>query len=167
MNKATIIRFDYGPRCTRGYLYCGDLRLVTLEEPWTPDPDGPGGQRKEPGHYESCIPDGIYHLLPHNTEKYPNVWRLSNPLLGVYGEPKPAGQKWGREAILIHSGNVLDHTLGCILVGLDFDGPERIKGGTSRIALEKLRGVLGSGPDQLEIRPTMGTSETLPNLTAT
>lgn len=51
----------------------------------------------------SCIPEGTYKVVPHNGTRYKNVWRL---------EDVP-----GRSAILIHQGNTLNDTRGCILVG--------------------------------------------------
>jgi hypothetical protein len=51
----------------------------------------------------SCIPEGTYICVPHNGTRYKNVWRL---------ESVP-----GRTAILIHQGNTLNDTRGCILVG--------------------------------------------------
>ena len=157
-----LVRFAYTPRVTLGSLYLDGMKLVTLEEPWAPDPDGPGGQRREPGHYESCVPDGVYDLLPHDGTKYQNVHCLVNHALGVYeAGAKPAAQGWGREAILIHSGNTTEDIEGCILVGLAHDGLERIKGGTSRVALDQLRRALGRDRHRLEIRPTRGTQEVL------
>jgi hypothetical protein len=50
----------------------------------------------------SCIPEGEYLCVPHNG-RFKNVWRLE-------GVPN-------RDAILIHAGNTIDDTHGCILVG--------------------------------------------------
>jgi hypothetical protein len=155
-----LVRFAYTPTATLGRLHAGHVRLVTLEEPWRSDPEGPGGQKREPGHYESCIPDGDYDLVPHSGQRFQNVYAIVNPALGVYRWPTeiPVGQKWGRSAILIHNGNALQNTIGCILVGTEHDG-ERIRDGTSRIALDALREVLGSERHKLRIRPTAGTEE--------
>lgn len=156
----TLIRFAYTSRVTLGVLRVAGHQFATLEEPWIPDPDGPGGQRREPGHYESCVPDGTYTLLPHDGAKYQNVHCLVNPALGVYqAGHRPAGQRWGREAVLIHSGNTTEDIEGCILIGLAHDGLERIKAGTSRIALDRLRAALGREQHQLVIRPINGTTE--------
>lgn len=74
----------------------------------------------------SCIPAGIYYCVPHTGPKFSNVWRLE--------------RVEGREAILIHAGNTLYDTSGCILVGLSFG---EIKGKLavlhSQDALEMLR----------------------------
>lgn len=71
----------------------GKTICYTLEEPWR------GNARKV-----SCIPAGIYFCVPHNGAKWQNVWEVT-------GVP-------GREAILIHAGNTLADTEGCILVGM-------------------------------------------------
>lgn len=159
----TLVRHAYLGACTLGQLYADTLVLATLEEPWIPDPDGPGGQRRAPGKPESCVPDGAYVLRPHVSPKYSSgVWALVNPELGVYYQPGeiPAGQRWGRAAILIHSGNTVDDILGCVLVGTRhgrLDGRDAVL--DSRTALERLRGVLGRDTHNLTIRPIAGTQE--------
>ncbi|HVJ23312.1 MAG TPA: DUF5675 family protein [Burkholderiales bacterium] len=163
MINGNLVRFAYLPDVTLGWLTIGPLRLATLEEGWRADPDGPGGQRRELGLTESCVPDGSYLLRPHFTEKYPaGVWHLVNGELGVYAPGrKPAGAAFGRDAILIHSGNHTDHIEGCILVGrrhVILEGRHQVL--ESRNALADLRGLLG-GTDThtLTIRPTTGTRE--------
>jgi hypothetical protein len=159
----TLVRIAFLPEVTLGWLTFDDVRLATLEEGWRSDPDGPGGQRREGSLVESCIPDGSYQVRPHFSAKYPQgVWSLSNETLGVYSPgTRPHGQKWGRDAILIHSGNNVDHIEGCILVGRRhaiMDGRYQVL--ESRQALEKLRGLLGDRvTHNLYIRPTMGTAE--------
>jgi hypothetical protein len=158
-----LVRFAYDIDCTRGYLTVGDLRLATIEEPWRPDPDGPGGQKLEADRAASCVPDGIYRVEPHDGAAFQDVWALVNPRLGVYRWPGdiPKGQPWGRSAILIHSGNSVDDIVGCIAVGL---AHERIGGkawvSNSKRALSQLRGVLGtSAIHQITIRPIAGSAE--------
>lgn len=65
---------------------------VTCEDPWEDNDTG-----------VSCIPEGTYKCVPHSGEKYKNVWRLENVP--------------NRSAILIHQGNTIRDTQGCILVG--------------------------------------------------
>lgn len=83
---------------TRGGLYLdGKFLCFTLEEPWRDNQKG-----------VSCIPAGTYQVIRHGWEDdakthFKKVWRL----LGVPG----------RDAILIHAGNTLVDTEGCILVG--------------------------------------------------
>lgn len=164
MNKPFIIRFGYLESCTLGWLYAGDLRLSTIEDAWRPDPDGPGGQRRDGSLLESCIPDGLYTLEPHNTEKHPNVWCMVNKALGIYHWPAdiPAGQKYGRFACLIHAGNTDDSVEGCIAVGMSHsivNGRHFVN--DSQIALSKLRDVIGTGKNEMQIRPVAGTAEKL------
>lgn len=160
--NATLVRWHYGADATLGNLHVGNLRLATLEEPWRPDPDGPGGQRREPGKRESCVPDGQYVLRPHSSVRFPNVWALVNPGLGVWYQPEeiPTDQSWGRSAILIHVGNTTEDILGCLLVGMRhgrLDGMPAVL--ESRRAVDHLRAALGPGQNSLTIRPTAGTSE--------
>ena len=160
MNTYELIRFCYAPDFTFGYLALPDLRVATLEESWSPDPDGPGGQRQEPGLHESCVPDGTYDMAPHNGTKYQNVWYLSNPALGVYAPgQKPWQQLWGREAILLHNGNTLTHTVGCIIVGARHVYPGQVQ--ESRVTLDRMRAIIPSGLHRLVIRPRNGTGEVL------
>lgn len=162
--KLTLWRHAYLDACTLGWLQVNTsaLTLATLSEPWIPDPfDGKGGQRRGAGIPESCVPDGAYNLVPHDTEKHPNVWALVNPTLDVFHLPGdiPAGRS-ARSAILIHQGNTVTDTEGCILVGMRFG----MMGGShavleSRKALDMLRAALGASVHQLDIRPTLGTKQ--------
>lgn len=158
--NVTIVRHAYLPDVTLGTLYCGSLKLATLEEPWIPNSLGPGGQRREGIKHESCVPDGKYALQPHNTPKHPECWALENPVLGVWHHAVPPGLNFGRAAILIHAGNTTLDIEGCLLVGLrhgHIDGTAAVL--ESRAALAQLRARLGTSAHSLEIRPTAGTSE--------
>jgi hypothetical protein len=159
----TLIRHAYMREATLGFLLVGDQRFATLEESWKADPDGPGGQRREGVLVESCVPDGIYSLEPHDGTKFRDVWVMVNPRLGVYRSPAgiPAGQKWGRSAVLIHSGNSTADIEGCCVVGKRH-GIEQNKPWVyeSRAALDQLRDLLVRGTvHTLTIRPTAGTLE--------
>lgn len=155
-----LVRHAYLPDVTLGTLYVGSLKLATLEEPWSPNPFGPGGQRREGLKRESCVPDGTYELQPHHTVKHPECWALVNPSLGIWHHSVPPGLPYGRFAILIHAGNTTLDIEGCLLVGLRHG---RIEGTAavleSRAALAQLRARLGTSSHSLEIRPCAGTSE--------
>lgn len=161
--EITLIRHAYLPDVTLGRLLVGDIDFCTLEEGWRPDPDGPGGQRREGALVESCIPDGIYQLRPHITERYPEgVWHLVNPNLGVYAPgTRPAGQKWGRDAVLIHNGNTTKDIEGCILVGSRHGQLNGMPAVLDSIpALKRLRELLGTKYSHtIQIRPSAGTNE--------
>lgn len=93
----------------------GKTLCVTCEDPWNDNRRG-----------ESCIPAGRYLCKPFSGAKYKNVWEVT-------GVP-------GRSAILIHAGNTIQDTQGCILVGQQLgtvDGLPAVVG--SRAALEALR----------------------------
>lgn len=149
-------RFAYLPTCTLGWMLIGSLRLATIERPWKPNPKGQGGIPRE-----SCVPDGLYNVRPHHSDKFPETYALVNPSRGVYYQPGdiPNGQKWGRSAILIHAGNTADDVVGCIAIGLKHENTGALHYLIdSRVALGKLRALLGRGEAQLQIRP-VGTQE--------
>jgi hypothetical protein len=157
-----LVRHAYMAEATLGHLIAGDLKVCTLEEAWLPDPDGPGGQRRNGKLVESCVPDGTYQLLPHDGAKFKDVWVMVNPDLGVYRQPGdiPAGQKWGRSAVLIHAGNSTADIEGCGLVGrrlgIESNKPWIYQ---SQDALIAVRAILGRDTHTLTIRPTTGTGE--------
>ena len=69
------------------------IQLQTLERPWI------FNERKV-----SCIPTGTYLVKRHISPKFGECFKVQDVK--------------GRSDILIHSGNVVNDTLGCILVGL-------------------------------------------------
>jgi hypothetical protein len=159
--KLRLVRHAYLPDVTLGKLHAGTATFRTLEEPWIPNPRGPGGMRRSDGR-ESCVPDGEYMLHPHSSAKYTDVWRLFSPSLGVFDMPGDLKDpSWGRAAILIHSGNTTANIEGCILVGMrhgTLDGMPAVL--DSRVALDALRTILaGEHHHDLVIRPSYGTEE--------
>jgi hypothetical protein len=144
-------RFAYLQTVTLGWLHFGPLTLATIERPWIPNAEGPGGKLRE-----SCVPDGTYNLIPHSSDNFPNSFALINEGLGVYYQARPAGQSWGRTAILIHTGNFVSDVVGCIAVGTRHGGITSVT--ESRIAMARLRDVLGRDKHTLTIRP-QGTQE--------
>lgn len=150
-----LTRFAYLADCTLGWLQHAGLKLATIERPWLPNPLGLGGTPRQ-----SCIPDGNYTVEPFTGARFTDVFRLSNPILGVYRDQVPAGQPWGRRDILIHSGNFVDDVIGCIAVGTSHaitNGRHQVM--LSRDALLALREALDTSPaDTLTIQPIRGTT---------
>ena len=87
-------RYSMGQDCTLGQLLDSDNELYcyTLELPW-----------KDNIPQESCIPEGTYKVIPHNSDAHPGTWEITNVP--------------GRSAILLHTGNTVDDTEGCVIVG--------------------------------------------------
>jgi hypothetical protein len=85
-------RIAHTEQGTFGILSAGSLSLFTVEDPWLDNAVG-----------ESCIPLGAYKVVRHATETHPDGWL-------VLDVP-------GRSAIMIHVGNTIDDTQGCILPG--------------------------------------------------
>jgi hypothetical protein len=107
----------------------GERLCYTLEEPW-----------KDNEPRVSCIPPGRYQVIRHGWEpdspvKFKRVWHVLNVP--------------GRDAILIHAGNTIADTMGCILVGLGVNEQGITQ---SQAALEKLRLLLPERGFTLEVR---------------
>ena len=90
-----LIRFCYGPDHVAGLLKFGEnheLACWTLECPW-----------RENQIFTSCVPDGSYPLVAFDSPDHAGCWVLT---------PVP-----GRTGVLIHVGNTVEDTQGCILIG--------------------------------------------------
>jgi len=98
--RAVIIRLAEDNKQTLGefILYDGIDRVFsckTLELPFVMN-----------APFVSCIPKGIYEVIPRNSLKYKNHYH-------IIGVPD-------RDFILIHVGNFNHQTEGCILVGKNY-----------------------------------------------
>lgn len=69
------------------------ILCYTEEQPW-----------RNNAAFVSCITAGKYWVVQHDSEKHPDCWELLNVL--------------NRTKILIHAGNTVKDTEGCILVGM-------------------------------------------------
>lgn len=79
----------------------------------------------------SCIPPGAYKCQKYSSEKFKDVWEITNVP--------------NRTAILIHSGNSMQDTHGCVIVGREFT-PFGVA--LSQMALADLRKLL---PDEFTL----------------
>jgi hypothetical protein len=98
--------------CTLGLLFVNDLTLCTIERPWIPSTLSRGGTKGV-----SCVPPGIYKLVPHDTEAHPETWALVNPDLGVVHQQHQSKNPNDRAAVLIHAANYAEELRGCIAPG--------------------------------------------------
>lgn len=119
MDNAELLRLNKGQLGVFGSLsYQGKKICVTCEDPDNGNAIG-----------ESCIPEGTYTVISHNSPKFPNTWQVTNVP--------------GRSAILIHNGNTIDDTLGCILVGETYGNINGKPAVTNSVkTLAKLRTIL-------------------------
>lgn len=149
-------RIAYLETCTIGRIVSPLLiggPLCTLERPWIPNPAGRGGTLSK-----SCIPDGRYVVRRHETARFPGTYALTNEELGVYYQERPAGQAWGRTAILMHKAAQVEDVIGCVGLGLRYAiYSDRVTLLSSGEALRVLRAALGhTERHTLLIRPTRG-----------
>lgn len=99
-----LIRVRSGSLATAGYcdLPDGTGRLFSIEPPWQDNiPD------------KSCVPPGIYTLMPYNSPTHGPTWYLQN-------EDDTIGGKGAmRSYCELHSANWARQLEGCIAFGLD------------------------------------------------
>ena len=95
LKSAYLIRDEVSEECIRGILYAEGEIFHVLERPWLNNLSN-----------KSCICAGTYNVdfLPRSRSgKYRNVfWLRSVP---------------DRSGILIHNGNIVSHSKGCLIIG--------------------------------------------------
>jgi len=130
MKHAFLIRDRVGRDCVLGTLVAGLEMFQVLEPPW-----------KDNFRNISCIPAGDYtvtFMRRSSSGKYRNVYHIQ----GVEG----------RSGILIHAGNTVNHTLGCLIIGKRrgwLGGRRAVL--NSRTGLRQLVNVMGTEPFKLTI----------------
>lgn len=96
-------------------------RFYTLERPWLDNKRS-----------VSCIPKGEYEVEPNDTLAHPNTYRVLNVP--------------NRDGILIHIGNLVSHSEGCILVGksrADVDKDGKVDIARSTEAIREMNKLIG------------------------
>ena len=131
MMRARLTRVDSTEQGTIGELQVGFFRCFTMEPPWRDNETN-----------RSSIPFGCY----------PVVWAKSPR----YGWCYSVLRVPGRFGILIHPGNIVQHTLGCILPGSRvgrLPGPDAMQVAVlvSRTTTRRLGDILDHKPFELEI----------------
>lgn len=101
MSDITLERFAYTPFGTFGRFVYGNFRAFTVERPWVNNTEK-----------VSCIPEGEYQLIPHNSPKFGNTFALSGDTVSEYPDPNKA-----RALVLIHPANDMNDLEGCIGLG--------------------------------------------------
>jgi hypothetical protein len=104
----TLVRFCYAPDGTFGYIDLGVTKVWTVEREWADN---------QPS--KSCLPVGVYDLLPYSTEKYPNTYALQNKGLQVWAYWSAEARRF---ACVLHSANFPFQLEGCVSTGRDRRG---------------------------------------------
>lgn len=95
MESVAYIRDDVRPEGIRGLLIAKGEEFQILERPWLNNRNN-----------VSCIPAGLYKasfLAASGSGKYKNIYHLQDVP--------------GRGGILIHNGNLVKHSRGCLIIG--------------------------------------------------
>ena len=112
----TLVRYSYSPSETEGILSWKDSeQLATLEQPWVDSLNGTAYGAGAP--YHSCIPEGRYQLIPFTRPNGHRTWALQNKRRGVYVYKGDRKHNWQRFLCILHRGNFVDDSAGCILPG--------------------------------------------------
>ncbi len=119
--KITLHRVASTDKGTFGVLVRDGIPLcVTCE-----DPDNNNAKNI------SCIPKGIYRCKPFSGTRFKNVWEITKVP--------------NRTTVLIHEGNTINNTEGCILVGEGFTTMKGLPAVFNSVAtLNRLRRTLPS-----------------------
>lgn len=125
----TLERFGRTSTATWGRLIMetGEV-FFTVEQPW-----------RFNRRFESCIPDGMYHLEPHHSAKFPVSWAF----VGTNGVAHAETPQCLRYDCLFHVANHADQVQGCIGVGDSigfFDGSMAVR--NSLVSIRKLDSIL-------------------------
>lgn len=133
-----------GSDCTLGDLGNDDVKFATLERPWQDNLNN-----------ISCIPESP--INPATSERIPYL------CTHFEGSESATAECWqingvpNREDVLLHIGNFVRNTKGCILIGTDsgrMDGEKAVIHST--IALERLKEYIGRD-DEGKLLPFMLT----------
>jgi hypothetical protein len=88
------IKRTYGDFATTGTCQVGGRSLFTIELPWKDNESG-----------VSCVPEGVYDLVPYESPTHGPTWVLSAP-------------GFTRSYCELHSGNWSEQLEGCIAFGM-------------------------------------------------
>lgn len=98
-------RFAHSPlHGTFGILTVDGESFYTVEQDW---------ENNEP--FKSCIPNGEYKLLPHDSPKYGSCFIIENEALNVSKYKKDGVKRYG---CLIHPANKASQLQGCVAPGV-------------------------------------------------
>lgn len=139
--RLRLTRNALGPMSATGRLEVGSVAFYSVEDRAVFTAEHPWG-----APFLSCIPAGLYQLVPHKSAKHGDCWAMVNPALGVYRWPADVPSGRGRFTCLIHAGNSDEDVEGCVAIGMR-SGIYKNRPGVfeSQVAMRKLRGLLGVG----------------------
>lgn len=132
----TLKRTQFLANCTMGQISLTDGTVIySLELPW-----------KDNQKDISCVPPGVYNLIPYTSPKHDSTWYLENESLGVGGNGAE------RSFCEIHSANWASQLEGCIALGLQHSPMYNPQEGEivpavedSMLAINRIKNVLGIG----------------------
>lgn len=151
--KLLLMRDTRGNNFTGGKLYAvvnhnWVYLCDTLEDKWR-DLMGILGKVEYKKYGETCIPEGEYEISLERSEKYTKKFHANpNHALAFTEGIMPRIKKVPFfEGILLHSGNTIESTEGCVLLG-QLTPKGTIKGGTSTPAFKKVYQLLKTDAEQ-------------------
>lgn len=109
-------RFSYSKTEVESRVTLSDgTEFALVEQNWIKNPNGAIGGYP----FYSCVPDGMYQLLPWVSPTKGAVYLIYNPKLGVHKLPEHHKIDYERDLCLWHVGNYAHDVEGCGAIGLD------------------------------------------------
>lgn len=149
-------RFSYSKTEVESVVTLSDgTEFATVEQNWKKNPNGAKGGLP----FYSCVPDGMYRLIPWTSPSKGAVYLIYNPALGVHKLPEHHKEGEERDLCLWHVGNSAIDVEGCNAIGLEratkWHGVV-----SSRKAMDLLRSKLGRETTHiLSIESVMGATD--------
>lgn len=136
-----VLTRTYQADCTTGTCAVGSQSFFTIEQPWRDNAKG-----------ASCVPEGIYDLIPYASPKHGPTWYLKSDALGV------GGPEAGRSFCELHAANFARQLEGCVAFGLSGAPMFDPATGVVEPAVESSRAAIA---DLIEILGSMTSGHTL------
>tara|TARA_Y100000310_G_scaffold48044_1_gene44596 strand:- start:799 stop:1278 length:480 start_codon:yes stop_codon:yes gene_type:complete len=144
MKRCRIIRYATGPHGTRSHIIGSDqhsrelIKLHGLECPWLSNVP-----------YKSCIPDGIWTLVPWESSRFGKVYTFVGAGISPWKRDGPDGRDWAaRWGCHQHIANYARQLQGCMALGKSSSAKgDKETGGpsvwSSRAAQEEWHSIMG------------------------
>ena len=114
MSTIILTRYAYLPDVTLGKIEHTTDGEIISPVLWTVEREWKFNRR-----FISCVPPGLYTLVPHNGARFKNTFALTSESNRVYHTQAETERESDRYAIVLHPGSWGDNFQGCVGAGYD------------------------------------------------